>query len=62
MDHPGPRPTNAETAQLVAMLEDAGLVVVYTDEQGQEAYRLTELGYESDTCSRWSKGRTPTRC
>ena len=41
---PGPRPTNAETAQLVAMLQDAGLVEVYTDEQDREAYRLTEDG------------------
>ena len=40
----GPRPTNAEVAQLVAMLKDAGLVQVYTDEQGREAYRLTEEG------------------
>ena len=31
-------------ARLVAMLEDAGLVEVYTDEQGREAYRLTENG------------------
>jgi hypothetical protein len=31
-------------AQLVAMLEDAGLVEVYTDDQGREVYRLTEDG------------------
>ena len=31
-------------AQLVAMLEDAGLLEVDTDEQGREAYWLTEEG------------------
>jgi DNA-binding PadR family transcriptional regulator len=31
-------------AQLVAMLEDAGLVEVYVDDQGRETYRLTEDG------------------
>jgi DNA-binding PadR family transcriptional regulator len=31
-------------AQLVAMVQDAGLVEVHTDEQGREAYRLTEQG------------------
>ena len=41
---PGPRPTNAEMAQLVAMLQDAGLVDIYTDDAGCEAYRLTEDG------------------
>jgi hypothetical protein len=30
----GPRPTNAEMAQLVAMLEERGLVEVYLDELG----------------------------
>jgi DNA-binding PadR family transcriptional regulator len=30
--------------QLVAMLEDAGLLEVYTDELGRETYRLTEEG------------------
>jgi len=34
-----PRPTNAEMAQLVAMLEESGLIEVYVDEQGREAYR-----------------------
>jgi hypothetical protein len=29
-------------AHLVAMLRDAGLVEVYTDELGREAYRLNE--------------------
>ncbi len=31
-------------AQLVAMLEDAGLVEVCVDEEGRETYRLTEDG------------------
>jgi DNA-binding PadR family transcriptional regulator len=39
-----PRLTNAEVAQLVAMLEDANLVEPYTDQQGREYYRLTEDG------------------
>jgi hypothetical protein len=29
---------------LVAMLQDAGLVEVYTDEQGREGYRLAQHG------------------
>ena len=33
-----------EMAQLVALLEERGLVEVYLDEQGREAYRLTEGG------------------
>ena len=57
---PGPRPTNAEIAQLVEILEKAGLVEVYLDEEGREAYRLTEDGVLG-TCSRWSGGRKPTR-
>ena len=44
MRAPGPRPTNAEMAQLVAMLQERGLIEVYTDELGREAYRLTEDG------------------
>ena len=39
-----PRPTNAELAQLVAMLEGAGLVEVYVDDEGREVYRLTDEG------------------
>ena len=39
-----PRPTNAEMAQLVAMLEEAGLVEVYEDDEGRETYRLTDDG------------------
>jgi DNA-binding PadR family transcriptional regulator len=31
-------------AQLVAMLQERGLIEVYTDEQGREAYRLTDEG------------------
>ena len=31
-------------AQLVALLEDAGLVEVDMDKEGREAYRLTEVG------------------
>ena len=34
----------AEMAQLVAMLEERGLIEVYTEEDGREAYRLTEEG------------------
>ena len=37
-------PTNAEMAQLVAMLEERGLVQVYLNEEGQETYRLTDEG------------------
>jgi DNA-binding PadR family transcriptional regulator len=40
----GPRPTNAEMAQLVALLEERGLIEVYLGDQGREAYRLTEEG------------------
>ena len=40
----GPRPTHAQIAQFVPSLQDRGLVEVYTDEQGREAYRLTEDG------------------
>ena len=58
---PDPRPTNAEMAQLVAMLEDAGLVEVYTEDEGREAYRLTEEESESGTCSLWSSERTRIR-
>ena len=39
-----PRPTNAEMAQLVGMLQDAGLVEVIEDDAGLEAYRLTDDG------------------
>jgi hypothetical protein len=39
---PGLRPTNAEMARLVALLEDRGLVEVYLDMHGRETYRLTE--------------------
>jgi hypothetical protein len=35
------RPANAEMAQLVAMLEEAGVVEVFVDDDGHEAYRLT---------------------
>jgi hypothetical protein len=31
-------------ARLVAMLQERGLIEVYTDEEGREAYRLTEEG------------------
>ena len=31
-------------AQLFAMLEDAGRIEVYTDDQGREAYPLTDEG------------------
>jgi hypothetical protein len=41
---PGPRPTSAEMAQLVALLEERDLVEVYLDDEGREAYRLTEEG------------------
>jgi hypothetical protein len=44
MRDPGPCPTNAEMSQLVAMLQERGLIEVYTDEQGREAYRLTNEG------------------
>lgn len=35
---------NAEMAQLVAMLRDAGLLEVFVDDDGHEAYRLTDDG------------------
>jgi hypothetical protein len=38
------RPTMAEMAQLVAMLQDTGLVEVFMDDEGREAYRLTPEG------------------
>ena len=41
IDH---RPTLAEMARLVAMLEGAGLIEVYEHDQGREAYRLIEDG------------------
>jgi DNA-binding PadR family transcriptional regulator len=41
---PVPRPTNAEMAQLVALLEERGLVEVYVNDDGQEVYRLTDEG------------------
>ena len=41
---PGPRPANAEMDAIVAMLQDAGLVEVYVEDDGHEAYRLTEDG------------------
>jgi hypothetical protein len=31
-------------AQLVALLKERGLIEVYVDDQGREAYRLTEAG------------------
>ena len=31
-------------AQLVAMLQERGLIEVYTDDQGRETYRLTAEG------------------
>lgn len=34
----------AERAHLVAMLQDAGLVEVLVDDDGHEAYRLTDDG------------------
>ena len=40
MRDPGPRRTNAEMAHLVSMLEDSGLIEVYTDGQGRDTYRL----------------------
>lgn len=42
------RPTNAEMAQLVAMLQDAGLVEVYGDDEGHESYRLTADGVRGE--------------
>lgn len=36
--------TNAEMAQLVAMLKDVGLVEVFVDDDGHEGYRLTDDG------------------
>ena len=36
-------------AQFVAMLEDAGLVEVYLNDEGQEAYRLTGEGVRVGT-------------
>jgi hypothetical protein len=41
---PGPRPSDLEMAQFVALLEARGLLEVYTDDRGQEAYRLTADG------------------
>jgi hypothetical protein len=41
---PDPRPTNAEIAQLVGLLEERGLVEVYVNDEGREAYRLTDEG------------------
>jgi hypothetical protein len=37
-------PTNAEMAQLVAMLEDCRIVEVYLNDEGQGTYRITEAG------------------
>jgi hypothetical protein len=38
------RPTNAEEAQLVAILQESGLIEAYADEQGREPYQLTDEG------------------
>ena len=54
--YPSPRPTNAEMAQFVAMFQDAGLLEVYTDEQGREAYRLTEDGVPGRPHARHGRG------
>jgi hypothetical protein len=48
--------------QLVAMLQERGLIEVYVDDQGREAYRLTDEGVKVGTCSPWSPERTPTPC
>jgi hypothetical protein len=40
-----PRPTNAEMAQLLAMAEEAGLVEVFVDDDGREAYQITDDGF-----------------
>jgi hypothetical protein len=39
-----PRATNAEIAELVAMLQDAGLDEDFEDPEGPEPYRLTDGG------------------
>jgi hypothetical protein len=40
----GPHVTNAEMAQLVALLKERGLIEIHTDEQGRQVYRLTDDG------------------
>jgi hypothetical protein len=44
MSDPESHPTDAEMAQPAAMLEERGLIEVYVDEEGREAYRLTVEG------------------
>ena len=41
---PRDHPTDADMAQLVALLEERGLVEVYLDDDGQASYRLTAEG------------------
>ena len=52
----------AELDELVAMLEDVGLIDPYVSEDGEPALRLTESGTALGERWRWAKMLTLERC
>src|SRR5688572_16719888 len=54
---PHDRAKPEELSRLASMLEDAGLLEVYTDQKGREAYRLTEDGVRVGAATRRQAAR-----
>src|SRR4026209_2639812 len=60
MHDPGPRPTNAEMAQVVAMLQERCLIEVYPTARVARRTGSPRKASVWATCSRWSRASTRT--